>query len=52
LADAGSATNRLLVRVPPADLEKTVLTNHVKSAEPEKPLEPEKPAANESPKSP
>jgi chemotaxis protein MotB len=52
LADAGSATNRMLVRVPPADLEKTVLTNHVKSAEPEKPLEPEKPAANESPKSP
>src|SRR6267154_2295806 len=33
LADAGSATNRLLVRVPPDDLEKTVLTNHVKSIE-------------------
>jgi len=52
LADAGSATNRLLVRVAPADLEKTVLTNHVKSIEPEKPAEPEKPTANESPQAP
>jgi chemotaxis protein MotB len=40
LADAGSATNRMLVRVPPADLEKTVLTKEVK------------PPATESPKSP
>src|SRR5258707_15071093 len=31
LADAGSATNRLLVRGAPADPEKTVLTNHVGS---------------------
>jgi len=38
--------------VPPADLEKTVLTNHVKSTGSEQPPEPEKPAANESPKSP
>jgi len=58
LADAGSATNRLLVRVPPADLERTVLTNHVKSAEPEKPAEPPKAAepgkstASETPQSP
>jgi len=58
LADAGSATNRLLVRVPPADLERTVLTNHVKSAELEKPAEPPKAAepgkstASESPQSP
>jgi chemotaxis protein MotB len=40
LADAGSATNRMLVRVPPADLEKTVLMKEVKSP------------ATESPKSP
>ena len=40
LADAGSATNRMLVRVPPADLEKTVLMKEVK------------PPATESPKSP
>lgn len=40
LADAGSATNRLLVRVPPADIDKTVL---IKEA---------KPTAAESPKSP
>jgi chemotaxis protein MotB len=40
LADAGSATNRMLVRVPPADLEKTVLMKDVKST------------ATESPKSP
>jgi chemotaxis protein MotB len=40
LADAGSATNRLLVRVPPADLEKTVLMKEVK------------PPVSESPKSP
>jgi chemotaxis protein MotB len=46
LADGGSAANRLLVRVPPADLDMTVLTNHVKSTEPDKPT------ADESPKSP
>jgi chemotaxis protein MotB len=40
LADAGCATHRLLVRVPPADLEKTVLMKEVKST------------ATESPKSP
>jgi chemotaxis protein MotB len=40
LADAGSAANRSLVRVPPADIEKTVLMKHVKSD------------AGESPKSP
>jgi chemotaxis protein MotB len=40
LADAGSATNRLAVRVPPADLEKTVLMKEMKST------------ATESPKSP
>jgi len=40
LADAGSATNRLAVRVPPADLEKTVLMKETKST------------ATESPKSP
>jgi chemotaxis protein MotB len=40
LADAGSASNRLLERVAPADLEKTVLTKDVKST------------ATESPKSP
>ena len=40
LADAGSATNRLLVRVPPADLEKTVLMKDTKTT------------ATESPKSP
>jgi chemotaxis protein MotB len=40
LADAGSATNRTLVRVPPADLEKTVLMKDMKST------------ATESPKSP
>jgi chemotaxis protein MotB len=40
LADAGSATNRLLERVAPADLEKTVLTKDMKST------------ATQSPKSP
>jgi chemotaxis protein MotB len=40
LADGGSATNRLLERVAPADLEKTVLMKDVKST------------ATESPKSP
>jgi chemotaxis protein MotB len=40
LADAGSATNRLAVRVPPADLEKTVLMKDMEST------------ATESPKSP
>ena len=40
LADGGSATNRLMVRVPPADLERTVLTKEAK------------PAAEELPKSP
>jgi chemotaxis protein MotB len=38
LADASSATNRLLYRVPPADLEKTVLVKDAKPvAEPPKP---------------
>ena len=39
LADAGSATNRLLVRVPPEALDKTVLTKAAKPAatEPSKP---------------
>jgi chemotaxis protein MotB len=36
LADASSATNRLLYRVPPADLEKTVLVKTPKPAEPAK----------------
>ena len=36
LADAGSATNRLLYRVPPGDLDKTVLMKAVKPAEPPK----------------
>lgn len=40
LADGGSATNRMLMRVPPDDLEKTVLMKDVK------------PTATESPKSP
>jgi chemotaxis protein MotB len=40
LADAGSATNRMLVRVPPADLDKTVLLKDTQST------------ATESPKSP
>jgi chemotaxis protein MotB len=40
LADAGSATNRMLVRVPPEALEKTVLTKEVK------------PTAEQPPKSP
>ena len=40
LADGGSSTNRLAVRVPPEDLEKTVLMKEVK------------PTATESPKSP
>ena len=40
LADAGSATNRELVRVAPADIEKTVLMKQVK------------PTATESPKTP
>ncbi len=39
-ADAGSASNRMLMRVPPAELEKTVLMKEVK------------PAATESSKSP
>jgi len=51
LADAGSATNRLLVRVPPTILKRR-MTNHVKSIEPEKPTDLEKPNAIESPKSP
>jgi chemotaxis protein MotB len=40
LADAGSATNRVLVRVPPEDLEKTVLMKDVKSTAPESPKSP------------
>jgi chemotaxis protein MotB len=36
LADASSATNRLLYRVPPAELEKTVLVKDPKPAEPPK----------------
>ena len=36
LADAGSATNRLLYRVPPAELGKTVLVKDPKPAEPPK----------------
>ena len=32
LADAGSATNRMMVRVPPAALEQTVLMKHAKPA--------------------
>jgi chemotaxis protein MotB len=37
LADAGSATNRLMYRVAPEDLDKTVLTKVDKAAEPEAP---------------
>jgi chemotaxis protein MotB len=40
LADAGSSTNRLAVRVPPEDLEKTVLMKQVKSTESESPKSP------------
>jgi chemotaxis protein MotB len=40
LADAGSATNRLAVRVPPEDLEKTVLMKEMKSPETEPPKSP------------
>jgi chemotaxis protein MotB len=40
LADAGSATNRLAVRVPPADLEKTVLMKEAKSTATELPKSP------------
>jgi len=40
LADGGSATNRLAVRVPPEDLEKTVLMKEVKSTETESPKSP------------
>lgn len=40
LADAGSATNRLLVRVPPDDLEKTVLMKEAKSPATEPPKSP------------
>ena len=40
LADAGSATNRLEVRVPPADLEKTVLMRETKSTATELPKSP------------
>jgi chemotaxis protein MotB len=36
LADAGSATNRLLYRVPPGELGNTVLTKAAKPAEPPK----------------
>ena len=40
LADGGSSTNRLAVRVPPEDLEKTVLMKQVKSTESELPKSP------------
>jgi chemotaxis protein MotB len=40
LADAGSATNRLAVRVPPEDLEKTVLVKEMKSTAAEAPKSP------------
>ena len=40
LADAGSSTNRLAVRVPPEDLEKTVLMKEVKSTAAEAPKSP------------
>jgi chemotaxis protein MotB len=40
LADGGSATNRLMVRVPPADLERTVLTKQAKPATEELPKSP------------
>jgi len=40
LADAGSATNRLMVRVPPADLERTVLSKDAKPAPEELPKSP------------
>jgi chemotaxis protein MotB len=40
LADAGSASNRMLVRVPPADIEKTVLMREVKSTATEPPKSP------------
>jgi hypothetical protein len=37
LADASSATNRVFNRVPPADLEKTVLMKDVQPSQPPKP---------------
>jgi chemotaxis protein MotB len=40
LADAGSASNRMLTRVPPADIEKTVLTREMKSTATEPPKSP------------
>lgn len=40
LADGGSATNRLAVRVAPADVGKTVLTKEVKTTAPEPPKSP------------
>jgi chemotaxis protein MotB len=40
LADAGSATNRLAVRVPPEDLEKTVLMKEMKPTDTESPKSP------------
>jgi chemotaxis protein MotB len=40
LADSGSATNRSAVRVPPADLEKTVLMKDMKSTATESPPSP------------
>jgi chemotaxis protein MotB len=43
LADAGSATNRLMVRVPPAALGRTVLMKHVKPTVVETTTEPPKP---------
>jgi chemotaxis protein MotB len=47
LADAGSATNRMLVRVPPADVEKTVLMKQEKSPATEQPAATEKSTAIE-----
>jgi chemotaxis protein MotB len=40
LADAGSASNRMLTRVPPADIEKTVLMREMKSTATEPPKSP------------
>jgi hypothetical protein len=40
LADGGSAANRILVRVPPEDLDKTVLVQGAKSTPSEAPKSP------------
>jgi len=47
LADAGSATNRMLVRVPPAEIDKTVLIKQEKSPATEQPAATEKSTAGE-----